>query len=286
MKIIRTCDELKNFFATNDDQNPYAFVPTMGNIHEGHLSLIRSASRGFSNVIVSIFVNPTQFGVGEDFESYPRTIQKDLDVIRKLNCVDIVFIPSTEELYPSGLEMAVKVSILPLCNELCGKFRPTHFDGVLTVILRMVNLIVPKAIFLGRKDYQQYILINQMFKDLMLDIDVVGVPTIRDENGLALSSRNQYLSITEIRHAQALYKCLLECSNQIQYAPDAEAANLMCIKFSEMLESKGFCCQYLELRSAKDLLPVAHLNKGDSLVLLVAAKLGRTRLIDSIEFLA
>jgi pantoate--beta-alanine ligase len=284
MKIIRTCDEMRNFFALKDNQNSYAFIPTMGNIHEGHLSLIRTASRDFTNVIVSIFVNPTQFGVGEDFESYPRTIQRDLDAIEKLNCVDLIFIPSTEELYPLGIETAVKMAILPLCNELCGKFRPTHFDGVLTVILRMVNLIFPKAVFLGRKDYQQYVLIEQMFTDLMLDIEVFGVPTIRDENGLALSSRNQHLSITERRHAQFLYKHLVKCSTQIQTALNTEAANLMCVKFSDLLESKGFCCQYLELRSAKDLTPVTSLNKGDALVLLVAAKLGRTRLIDNIEF--
>lgn len=162
MEVFYQVKEINNFLAKGNSFNDFAFIPTMGNLHEGHLSLIKAASSKFNNIIVSIFINPAQFGKDEDFDRYPRTREQDIEIIKSLSCVDVIFIPSKQELYPFGVDGAAKISIDPLSRELCGNTRHGHFEGVLTVVLRLLNLFSPKAIYLGKKDYQQYILIKQM----------------------------------------------------------------------------------------------------------------------------
>jgi pantoate--beta-alanine ligase len=247
-----------------------SFVPTMGALHEGHTSLIKAARKNSDLSVVSIFVNPLQFGLNEDLAKYPKTTQNDLSVCQQLEA-DAVFIPATDELYQSALDELTIVQPRPrLANCLCGALRPGHFAGVLTVVLKLFNLVQPTKVFFGQKDYQQYLLIKYMIQDLNLNIDIIPMPIIRAASGLALSSRNQYLSSSELQEAAQLYQTLKQASNLIKEGNP----------ISDVLKSlKQPNFQYFEARHPETLETTTSLPAR----LFLAAKIGSARLIDNIE---
>lgn len=247
-------------------------VPTMGALHDGHLTLVRAAKRvPGSVVVVSIFVNPLQFGVNEDLDAYPRTLDADVALLRAEG-VEIVFAPTAAAMYPNGMRTTVQPG--PLAAELEGAARPTHFGGMLTVVLKLLQIVRPDRIFFGEKDYQQLVLVRQMVTDLNVDVQVVGVPTVRESDGLAMSSRNRYLDPTQRELAVALSAALTAgahaATRGAQPALDAARAVLDA--------TPGLAVDYLELRDT-ELGPVPTNGSGR---LLVAARLGATRLLDNV----
>lgn len=274
MDIIRTIREMRAWRKT---AGTVAFVPTMGNLHEGHLALVREAKKRADSVAVSIFVNRLQFGQGEDFDRYPRTLQEDAAKLEGEG-VSVLFAPDERELYP---RVAQRYNIEPphLQNELCGRFRPGHFRGVATVVAKLFNIVQPDFACFGKKDYQQLAVIKGLVEDLDFPVQIVPVDTGRAADGLALSSRNRYLSETERAQAPRLYRELQNISAELRggnlaYA-ELEAAAL------RNLQQAGWTTDYVEIRRA-DTLETAH--AGDKhLVVLAAARLGATRLIDNVE---
>ena len=255
------------------------FVPTMGNLHAGHHSLIRLARERADRVVASVFVNPTQFGPNEDFERYPRTLAADQAGLAEHGC-DLLFAPDVATLYPYGAGHAVNLRVPQISGMLEGAHRPGHFDGVASVVCKLFNLVQPDLAVFGQKDYQQLKLIERMVRDLSLPVKVMGAPTARAEDGLALSSRNQYLSAAERDRAPLIYKALLQMRQLVKrgHAPAAvEQATL------SKLERAGFVPDYAAIRNADDLaLPTD--GQRESLVALIAARLGSTRLIDNLSF--
>lgn len=251
------------------------FVPTMGNLHEGHLTLVKEAKNYCDVVVVSIFVNPTQFGAGEDFETYPRTLEADSNLLAEAGC-DVIFAPSVQQMYGISPQLTT-VQVDDIANDLCGKNRPGHFTGVATVVTKLFNMVQPNAAFFGEKDWQQLAVIRHLTTDLCFSIDIVGVPIVRDEHGLALSSRNGYLSASEKHTATELYKTLNNIEQSIQSGNTDLNAILQ--QGRDQLTAQGFEVDYLEVRTP-DLQPVTHLDQD--IVVLVAAKLGTTRLIDNL----
>lgn len=252
------------------DGQRVALVPTMGALHAGHAALMRTARSNADVVVVSIFVNPTQFAPGEDFDRYPRTFDADLDVC-EINGVDLVFAPSVEEMYPGG-DPEVTVDPGPLATELEGVSRPTHFRGVLIVVAKLLGLTRPDAAVFGQKDYQQLTLIRKMSSDLCLGVEVIGAETVREADGLALSSRNRYLSQEDRSLALALSRAL----RAGEAAGDGGADAVLAAARAEL---DGIDVDYLELR-APDLGPAPESGEGR---LLVAARVGSTRLIDNVR---
>jgi pantoate--beta-alanine ligase len=257
-----------------------AFVPTMGNLHDGHLSLAKLAGGAATRVVVSIFVNPTQFGAGEDFAAYPRTLDDDTTLLAATRTVDLLFVPDATEIYPFGLEQAVRVALPPLSRELCGASRPGHFDGVASVVLRLLEIVRPDVLVLGQKDYQQYILVQRMIADLRVPVGLLMGPTEREADGLAMSSRNRYLDGEQRRRAPALQRAL---------AKVADALRLGAVEFVELcanarleVEHAGFRPDYIEIRRAGDLARPDVRDRGEKRVVLGAAWLGRARLIDNV----
>lgn len=255
-----------------------AFVPTMGNLHDGHITLVKAAKRRADVVVTSIFVNPTQFGVNEDFDKYPRTLAADSALLADAQC-DILFAPEAREMYPDGRSQNTSVNVSGITEVLCGKSRPGHFSGVATVVSKLFNIVQPDMALFGEKDYQQLAVIRRFTRELCFPVDVVGVPTVRADDGLALSSRNGFLSADERQLAPQIYKTLSSLRTAIEggqrdYAMLAAAANAH-------LEKCGFVPDYLEIRR-QDLDPAGPEDKA--LVILVAAKLGSTRLIDNLAF--
>lgn len=251
-----------------------ALVPTMGALHEGHLTLIREAKTMADAVVVSIFVNPTQFGQGEDFHKYPRMLEQDVAKAQRAGA-EIVYAPSPEDMYPEGF--STRITVGALADELCGKFRPGHFDGVATVVSKLLLRVMPIVAVFGEKDYQQLCVIRRMVEDLDIPVDIVGVSTIREEDGLAMSSRNAYLSESERQIATQVYATLTETADTLikgMASTTALAAGIA------KLEGLGYKVDYLELRDAETLAPVATIDEPARL--LVAAWLGHTRLIDNI----
>ena len=274
MKIIHTIKELRDW---RREAGSVAFVPTMGNLHEGHLALVREAAKRADKVVVSIFVNRLQFGQGEDFDRYPRTLEQDAAKLAGEG-VAVLFAPSEQELYPN---VAQQYNVEPpnLQNELCGAFRPGHFRGVATVVAKLFNIVEPDYACFGKKDYQQLVILQGMAADLNFRVEIVPVDIGRAADGLALSSRNQYLSEAERKQAPQLYRELravaraVENGNRDYAALEQQAA--------ANLKQVGWQVDYVEIRHAGN-LQVAHV--GDSeLVVLAAARLGNTRLIDNIE---
>lgn len=256
-------------------QTSVAFVPTMGNLHQGHLSLVEQARQHGNFVVVSIFVNPLQFGPNEDFTSYPRTFEADCAKLEGL--ADAVFAPTVGEMYP--VAQTVYVEPPPLAAELCGAFRPGHFRGVATVVLKLFNLVQPNAAVFGKKDYQQLAVLRAMTEQLNLPLAIVAAETARAPDGLALSSRNGYLSATERAEAPRLYRNLTDI---------AVTLNNGCRDFAALenaardaLENHGWRVDYVSLRNAATLLPAKPEDR--ELVTLAAAWLGKTRLIDNLE---
>jgi pantoate--beta-alanine ligase len=253
-----------------------AFVPTMGNLHEGHLDLVRIAKQHAQCVVVSIFVNPLQFGANEDFGKYPRTLQADCDKLEACG-VSVVFAPTEADLYPHPQQITVEPPAI--AQELCGAFRPGHFRGVATVVLKLFNIVQPQVAVFGKKDYQQLNVIRQMVEQLNVPVTVIGAETMRAADGLALSSRNQYLTDAERTEAIFMYQTLREIKNTLEkgikeYVRLEENA-------VRALVSHGWQVDYVAIRSQNTLLmPESGENR---LVVLAAAKLGKTRLIDNLE---
>ena len=274
MQIIHTIKELREWRKT---AGKVAFVPTMGNLHEGHLALVREAKKRADNVVVSIFVNRLQFGQGEDFDKYPRTLQQDADKLAGEG-VAVVFAPDEKELYPN-VEQRFNVEPPHLQNELCGKFRPGHFRGVATVVTKLFNIVQPDTACFGKKAYQQLAIIKGFVEDLNFNIEIVPVDTGRASDGLALSSRNQYLSEAERAEAPRLYQELQNIAAALKNGNlDYAQLEAECIR---RLSDAGWVVDYVEIRHAHS-LAVAHVGDKE-LVVLAAARLGTTRLIDNLE---
>ncbi|KXZ67081.1 pantoate--beta-alanine ligase [Acinetobacter venetianus] len=251
------------------------FVPTMGNLHEGHLTLVRAAKKICDIVVVSIFVNPIQFGAGEDFDSYPRTLEQDSRLLADVGC-DIIFAPSVEQMYGSQPRLT-NISVGQITDDLCGKSRPGHFDGVAVVVTKLFNIVQPDYAFFGQKDYQQLAVIRQFVQDLNIPLEVIGVPIVRAEDGLALSSRNGYLSVEQREIAPTIYRLLKQAEQSLQ---EGKALSEVLANISAQLTQAGFVVDYVEARQP-NLQPVEQFDRN--LVLFVAAKLGSTRLIDNLE---
>ncbi|MBT6351712.1 MAG: pantoate--beta-alanine ligase [Halieaceae bacterium] len=258
------------------------FVPTMGNLHQGHLSLIQQASNATDIVVVSIFVNPMQFAAHEDLDTYPRTLEADFSALRNVK-VDIVFTPSASDIYPHGSNNETAIHVPLLGDALCGKDRPGHFDGVCTVVYKLFQLVKPDVAVFGEKDLQQLLIIKKMTRDLKLPVDVQSGATKRAEDGLALSSRNQYLSKNERALAPLLWQTLRHSAEKLTASPANDARPIL-IAARKTLEQAGFSVDYLELRAIST-LSAAH-DATQDCALFVAARLGQTRLIDNIQILA
>ena len=282
MQVVSNIAELRARLA---DERAIAFVPTMGSLHEGHLNLMRLAREHGSCVVASIFVNPLQFGPSEDFDRYPRTL--DADCAKLQGFADLVFAPSVNEMYSS--QQTVFVEPPTIANELEGASRPGHFRGMATVVLKLLNIVQPHAALFGKKDYQQLHIIRQMVAQLNLPVRIVGGETVRAADGLALSSRNQYLSEAQRGEAVFLYRTLQELRQALlQGKPDVERLQQQAV---QQLAARGWSVDYVEVRNQPDLLPASGLKPDlaqrdtaqRNLVVLAAASLGNTRLIDNIE---
>ncbi len=254
------------------------FVPTMGNLHEGHLALVEAAARRCERTVVSIFVNPMQFGEGEDFESYPRTLEEDQRKLQEAG-VELLFAPSAKTIYPQGNRMQTRVEVPGLSDILCGASRPGHFIGVATVVCKFFNLVQPDLAVFGEKDYQQLMVIRRMVDDLAMPVEIVGLPIVREADGLAMSSRNGYLTPREREQAPKLYENLQLTARALR-AGDRDYA-LLEAKGRELLGSAGFDVDYFVIRRAGDLSMPA--RDDQNLVILAAAFMGSTRLIDNLN---
>ncbi len=264
------------------DNATVGFVPTMGNLHAGHLSLIEQARSVADVVVVSIFVNPMQFAAHEDLDTYPRTLEADLSALREVKA-DLVFTPSTSDIYPHGSENETTIHVPILGEALCGKERPGHFDGVCTVVYKLFQLVKPDVAIFGEKDLQQLLIIKKMTRDLALPIDIQSGATRRAADGLALSSRNQYLTPDQRAIAPLLWQTLQHCADRLTKTPADEVA-LMLATARNKIAQAGFSLDYLELRSLATLTTVS--DTSVDCALFVAARLGHTRLIDNIQICA
>lgn len=277
MIVVHTRKELDEQLAEwrqHDDH--IALVPTMGNLHAGHISLVELAREHAERVVVSIFVNPTQFGEGEDFDEYPRTLERDTRRL-KTSAADLIFAPSVETMYPFGLQDATTVSVPRLSENFCGASRPGHFDGVTSVVARLFGLVRPDAAIFGQKDYQQQLVIRHMSRDLNLPVTIITGETVREEDGLAMSSRNQYLTDDERASAPVLFQVLSAVGSELQNGrrnfAEMEAESIA------KLGDAGFAVDYFSIRRAQNLeIPD---RDCDELVVLAAAQLGNARLIDN-----
>ncbi|QHS14765.1 pantoate--beta-alanine ligase [Shewanella sp. Arc9-LZ] len=255
-----------------------AFVPTMGNLHQGHITLVNEAKKRADHVVVSIFVNPMQFSANEDLEGYPRTLAQDSEKLM-LAGTELLFTPTPEIIYPKGLAQQTFIEVPEIGDELCGASRPGHFRGVATIVSKLFNIVQPDIALFGRKDFQQLMIIKTMVEDLSMPIDVIGVETIREASGLAMSSRNGYLTIEEKHSAATLKQALDSIVNAIQRGEAIQQAISIAKK---RLITVGFTPDYLEVRNANTLRQV---TAADSeLVVIGAAYLGKARLIDNVSF--
>ena len=270
-----------------------ALVPTMGNLHSGHLELVKIAKQYADIIIVSIFVNPTQFGVGEDFDSYPRTLDEDVAKLASVEA-DYVFAPSNDEMYPV-LPPTTSIIAGTITKQLCGQSRPTHFDGVGIIVSKLFNIVQPDVAIFGQKDYQQLAIIKQLVRDLSYPIEIIGAPIVRADDGLALSSRNQYLTDVERQSAPVLHQVLQNLAQQLaqkiaeQNFTKSVLSSLLAHSHQRITDA-GFVIDYLEVKTT-ELLPInfddSESNSPDfkhrpqPLIILVAAKLGKARLLDN-----
>lgn len=272
MQIISTTAELRTRLA---NEKAVAFVPTMGNLHEGHVALVRQAREHSDCVAVSIFVNPLQFGPNEDFDKYPRTLEADCAKLQGL--ADVVFAPAVSEMYSQ--QQTVFVEPPPIANELCGAARPGHFRGMATVVLKLLNIVQPQVALFGKKDYQQLHIIRQMVAQMNLPISIIGGETVRAADGLALSSRNQYLSDIERKEATILQQTLSNLRGEILAgARDFQRMEAAAVA---ALAKRGWQVDYVSVRNRSNLGRAGIADR--ELVVLAAARLGATRLIDNLE---
>jgi pantoate--beta-alanine ligase len=272
MQVVHTVSELRKILNTVHD---VGFVPTMGNLHAGHIKLVEIAKQHAECVVVSIFVNPLQFGPNEDLASYPRTLQADCEKLKGF--ADIVFAPNVVEMYPQ--EQTMTITPPPIANTLCGASRPGHFSGVATVVMKLFNMVQPNVAVFGKKDFQQLFIIQQMVKQFNLPILIMAGETIRESDGLALSSRNGYLSEKERAAASQLNQALQRVANEV--IERKSTFDALKISAAQSLTAKGWEVDYFAICNTETLLPA---NSNDTnLVVLAAAKLGKTRLIDNIE---
>lgn len=251
------------------------FVPTMGYLHEGHLSLMRYAKEKSDRVVVSVFVNPIQFAPGEDYERYPRDVERDLALMRSVG-VDVVFVPTVGDMYPEGFQTYVEVGTLT--QPLCGARRPGHFRGVATVVAKLFHIVKPHVAVFGEKDYQQLLTIRRMVRDLAMDVDIIGHPIVREPDGLAMSSRNVYLSQEERRQALLLSQALAEASRLVR-AGERRATTLVSAVQKVLGQGSRIRIDYAELRDAETLEEMSTLDRPG--VMAVAAYVGKARLIDN-----
>lgn len=254
-----------------------AFVPTMGNLHPGHIALVREAGRQAGRVVASIFVNPLQFGPSEDLAAYPRTPGRDAKMLAEAGC-DLLFTPGVETMYPRGQADQTRVLVPGISDLLCGASRPGHFVGVATVVCRLLNMVQPDLALFGEKDFQQLLVIRRMVEDLAMPVEILGIPTVREPDGLAMSSRNGYLSADERAIAPALYRTLGAAASALNEGrrPDEVEAEAL-----HALSAAGFRPDYVSIRRTADLAPPAEEDRD--LVVLAAAYLGRARLIDNLR---
>lgn len=257
-----------------------SFIPTMGALHAGHVSLVNAAKKESTKIVVSIFVNPLQFGPKEDFSRYPRTLKEDLDKLQSAG-VDAVFAPSAAEMYPDGFQTVI--SNEKMSAGLCGRFRPGHFSGVLTVVAKLFNIVEPDAAYFGKKDYQQWRLIERMATDLQMPLSVVGCDTVREVDGLAMSSRNRYMSHEERQNASLIYEGL-NASRQLWLSGE-RSADVVLKQFSNSVaKCERMKIQYAEIVNKYSLQPHVESLADQDLVMIVAVMYGDVRLIDNLEF--
>ncbi|WP_018467470.1 pantoate--beta-alanine ligase [Calidithermus timidus] len=276
MRLVRTIPELREVLAKERQVGSIGLVPTMGYLHQGHLSLVEASRAQNRFTVMSIFVNPTQFSPSEDFARYPRDLERDRAMAEAAG-VDLLFHPEAAEMYPAGYQTYVTVE--GLSERLCGRFRPGHFRGVATVVSKLFHLVQPQRAYFGQKDAQQVAVLRKMVRDLNFDLEIVVCPTVREPDGLALSSRNVYLSPAERQAATVLSRALFWAQDRVREG-EREAAVLL-EGMRRMLEAEPLCrLEYLEIVDAENLEPLTHLG-GDVLIAL-AAHFGKTRLIDNV----
>ncbi|NNJ19042.1 pantoate--beta-alanine ligase [Pseudomonas putida CSV86] len=279
MNTVKTVLELRAAVArARGEGKRIAFVPTMGNLHSGHSALVTKAAQRADFVVASIFVNPLQFGAGEDLDKYPRTLAADQEKLLEAGC-NLLFAPTVDEMYPDGMAVQTRVSVPQLSEGLCGASRPGHFEGVATVVSKLFNMVQPDIAVFGQKDFQQLAVIRAMVRDLNMPIQIIGEPTVRAEDGLALSSRNGYLNAEQRAIAPVVYRTLSQLADGIRQGRRDFPA--LIAEGRQALIDAGLKPDYLEVRHAVDLRPA--LANDHDLVILVAAYLGPTRLIDNLH---
>lgn len=279
MQLINDIEELRELRRHwKQDNEVIAFVPTMGNLHDGHLKLVSQAAKNASKIVVSIFVNPLQFGPDEDLDAYPKTLEADRNALQKLG-VDVLFMPKVEDIYSRGLEQQTFVEVPGFSYMICGASRPGHFRGVATIVCKLFNMVQPNQAYFGEKDFQQLQVIKAMVTDLSMNLTIHGVPTVRENDGLAMSSRNGYLTQEQRALAPQLYKEILKLGDAI--VSGRRDFSVLIARCKANLAESGLNPDYIELRSAETLMQVGHEDK--KLVILAAAFLGKTRLIDNIQ---
>ena len=276
MKQVESVSELRS--AVAESSGVIAFVPTMGNLHQGHLALVREARKMADFVVVSIFVNPMQFSGGEDLDSYPRTMQRDRELL-EAEGTDLLFAPDVTEIYPEDMPSHTKVEVPLISDVLCGASRPGHFTGVATVVCKLFNMVQPDIAVFGKKDYQQLMVIRRMVKDLDMPLRVVGLDTVREPDGLAMSSRNGYLSEQERELAPVIYRTLVSVADALK--EDQTGFTELENSARETIADAGLRPDYFSIRRASDLSTPA--EGEQQLVILAAAYLGKARLIDNLE---
>lgn len=280
MNTVNTLSDLRQQIqAARQAGQRIALVPTMGNLHAGHISLIDTARQQADFVVASIFVNPLQFGPNEDLDSYPRTLADDQQKLQAAGC-QLLFTPNEQLMYPEGMQGQTLVQVSGVSEGLCGGSRPGHFDGVATVVTKLFNMVQPDVAVFGEKDYQQLAVIRKMVSELNMPIDIIGAPIVRDTDGLALSSRNGYLDAAQRQTAPALYRCLQQSVTAIQQGRRDFPELIQ--ETASQLQAAGLRPDYIELRQASNLQPAQ--PHSSELVILAAAFLGSTRLIDNIAF--
>jgi pantoate--beta-alanine ligase len=279
MQVVDNNVALRTRVKTWRQQNEVvAFVPTMGNLHQGHLSLVKKAREMADRIIVSIFVNPLQFNDKNDLSAYPRTLTEDINLLTELDC-DLVFTPTEEVMYPLGMEQQTRIHVPDMDDKLCGVGRPGHFDGVATVVTKLFNMVQADIAVFGEKDYQQLMLIKKLVQDLNMPIDIVGAPTCREDNGLAMSSRNNLLTEAQLQKAPLLHQQLQTVKAALE-SGDTDLDGLIQAAQTQ-LQQAGFEPEYLDVRRDTD-LALAMPDQDKALRILAAARLGNVRLIDNI----